>query len=652
MNCYSVITLAAALIGFSAAALAHGEKIDPSAPDPIVLAPGYERLDYPAPKPGTYQLADIGPAGNGRVLQSTGEVTQLHTVFANKITVLSFIYRACNDVNGCPLATFVMHQLRDKLESEPSLADQVQLVSMSFDPAHDTPAAMASYAASFGESAVPWSFLTAPSVAELREILSAYDQSISPVDDETEGDANVIKHMLRVYVIDADSRIRNIYSSSLLHADTLISDIKTLAMEEQIEGALEQVVAGTDDSVLNSAKPADDRSGYASGEYVSRSRRLQVSGTETDLLALATQAIPGLPKVDFAAELSQEKISLGRRLFFDRRLSINDTFSCAMCHAPEQAFTINELATAVGVEGRTVKRNAPSLINVGFLKRLFHDGREYSLEQQVWSPLLAHNEMANPSIGYVINKIAAIDQYGPLFQKAFGSTEPTMQRIGEALAAYQRVLIAGNAPFDQWYFAGDETAVSASVKTGFELFSGKAGCARCHLVADEFALFTDEQMHNTGVGYAKSMRNKREPHPVTLAPGVVVQIDPAVYADAAETPPNDLGLYEVTQNPADRWKFRTAGLRNIALTAPYMHDGSISDLAGVIDFYVEGGVPNPELSPLIQPLDLSESERAALLDFLNSLTSSEVNTLISDAKSVPVGDIAGTERDWRASYVK
>ena len=605
----------------------------------VVLAPGYEYLEYDAPVPGSYSLPAIGKAGDGEVLDSQGVTHTLHSLMADKITVLSFIYQACDDVNGCPLATFVMSKIRERLAQDPQMHDAVQLLSMSFDPVSDTPESMAAYAKGFGTSEVSWQFLTAASEEAIAPVLDDYGQSVSR--KKIAGDATTINHVLRVYVIDPQLQIRNIYNSSLLHADSLISDIYTLSLGGE-STPLDGIELAADNAATDS-EPAslvtDDRSGYASGDYVSQSSSVSTAGVSGDLLAHARKPSAGLPQLPRLDELTAEKIALGKKLFFDRRLSINNTFSCAMCHLPEQGFTANELSMAVGVEGRTVKRNAPTLLNIGFLDTLFHDGREFSLENQVWSPLLAHNEMANPSIGYVLRKIESIEGYPDAFLSAYGDAKVDMNRIGDALASYERTLIAGNSSFDQWFYSGRESAVGAEVKAGFELFTGKAGCSVCHTVGDDHALFTDQKLHNTGVGYARSMKKKSEPHLVTLAPGVVVEIDPAVYADAAETPPNDLGLYEVTQDPDDRWKFRTPTLRNITLTAPYMHDGSIGTLEEVIRFYEAGGIPNPTQSVLLKPFTLSTAERRGLISFLSSLTSPDVPMLRADALSTPVGDL-------------
>ncbi len=212
---------------FSTVFAHSGESHEEDNTTPIVLAPGYENLNFPPPEPGSYSLPVLGPAGDGKLLASSGEPVTLHKVLNDKISVLSFIYQACNDVNGCPLATYVMHQLRQSLEKDATLHGKVQLLSVSFDPVNDTPESMQAYRDSFGQSAIDWQFLTTRSIDELTPLLAAYDQSLS----RQSADATQINHVLRVYLIDEKRQIRNIFSSSLLHADTLISDIRTLALE-------------------------------------------------------------------------------------------------------------------------------------------------------------------------------------------------------------------------------------------------------------------------------------------------------------------------------------------------------------------------------------------------------------------------------------
>ena len=384
----------------------------------------------------------------------------------------------------------------------------------------------------------------------------------------------------------------------------------------------------------------DDKTGYTSAAYETDSLSLEYRhGQVADLLGIAQTPQLGLPAVPIVPgnEPSALKIQLGRKLFFDRRLSRNKTMSCAMCHVPEQGFTNNELARPIGFEGRAIKRNAPTILNVAYYTVLFADARETRLEQQVWSPLLAGNEMNNASVGSVMDVISGSPDYDRLFEQAFGEP-PNMLNVGLALAQYERTLIAGDSRFDRWRFADDRNALSAKEQQGFGLFVGKAGCARCHLIAGETALFTDNLLHNTGVGYRDSMHQPSEKVSVQLAPGMAVELDRAVINSVGQDKPNDLGRYEITLNPDDRWKFRTPSLRNVALTAPYMHDGKFLSLKDVVAFYNKGGEPHHLLSPLIRPLMLNREEQSAIVMFLRSLTGSKIKLLVADAFSAPIGD--------------
>jgi cytochrome c peroxidase len=359
-------------------------------------------------------------------------------------------------------------------------------------------------------------------------------------------------------------------------------------------------------------------------------------------LAACTQAPPpaplGLPALEVPPDnpLTPQKAALGRKLFFDRRLSPNGTMSCAMCHVPEQGFTAHELATPVGIEGRSVRRNAPTVLNAGWLQRLFHDGREISLENQVWGPLLAANEMGNPSIGYVIERVRALADYAGLFEAAFAGKGVSAERIGAALASYERTLAAGNSRFDRWRYGGDAGALDRREQDGFAIFAGKARCATCHLVGEKDALFTDHAFHNTGVGWRRSVEPAARAR-VQLAPGVHAELERQAVETFAEAPAKDLGRYEITLDPKDRWAYRTPPLRNVALTAPYMHDGSLPSLEAVVEFYDRGGIDNPEKSPLLSPLGLTGEERAALVAFLGTLTGSGIEALVAQARAAPIG---------------
>ena len=575
----------------------------------VALAPGYAAIEYPPPVAGTYTLPDLGPARDGRYTDTATSEGRLHDLFAGKVTVMSFIYTQCDDVNGCPLASFVMAQVAKQLFADPNTADQIQLVSFSFDIANDKPEVLARYGESFAPAQAQWRFVTAPDSAALSETLARYGQAVQ----RSEGHA--FAHILRVFLIDPALRIRNIYSTAFLHKDTLSADIATLLLEH---GKPPAPSATSQLSRVPRARPA--------------------AGADED----SSLGLPPATAMNGPIPTSAQ-VALGEKLFFDRRMSLNGTISCAMCHVPAQGFTVNKLATTIGIEGSTVKRNAPTLLNVSFLEVLFHDGRENRLEQQVWAPLLATNEMANPSIGYVIDKLKRLPDYAAKFERAFGEP-PTMELVGSALAAYQRTLRAGGSAFDHWHYGGDAEAMDERAKRGFELFVGKGNCIACHAIGDRYALFTDQKLHNTGLGYLASMSSTVGRRRLQIVPGTALEYDLAAVADAAETPPNDLGRYEVTQDPDDRWKFRTPTLRNVALTAPYMHNGALASLADVVAFYDQGGIANELLDPLLRPLHLSAAERADLIAFLGSLTSPGVAALVARAEKVPIGNPAHAHR--------
>jgi len=565
-----------------------------------VLAPGYSELEYSAPEVGTYTLPVIEIAADARFIDSENRQGSLFEIYSDKITILTFIYTGCDDANGCPLATFVMSQLAKRMEKDPIVRKQLQLVSFSFDLQRDTPEVLEKYAKPFRTKRIPWSFVVSTDRKALIETLSHYDQSVQ------EMTGHQYAHLLRVFLIDKRRRIRNIYSTAFLHADTIINDVKTILAEE----------------VSSKSSLETDRI-KALPFYAIQKEKF----SDTSL---------GLPRRNIEQKESP-MADLGGELFFDRRLSINNTISCAMCHIPAQGFTSNELGTSVGFEGRTVRRNAPTLLNVGYLKKLFHDSRENNLEQQVWSPLLSANEMANPSIGFVVSKLKDLPGYRQKFEKVFAQGI-TMNTIGLALSAYERRLIAGGSDFDYYYYLGQKEALKSSARRGLSLFKGKAKCVLCHTIADDYALFSDEAEHNTGIGYAASMYPKESNRTINIGSDFILEFDLSAVSASTERKFNDLGRYEITLDPDDRWRYRTPSLRNVALTAPYMHDGSIQSLEEVIDFYEVGGVPNPLIDPLLQPLELSDGEKEDLVAFLRSLTSRFAETVIATSRTLPVGN--------------
>ena len=613
------------------------------------LAPGYGKLEYQLPEAGSYQLPVLGKAADGRVLNADNQPQQLHQLFAGQHVLLAFIYSTCSDVNGCPLTAHVFYQIKAEMNKDLQLAGNLKLVSLSFDPEVDTPPVMKLYGNNFkyAGNRGQWDFVTTESSQNLDPILQAYNQEVVREISEDGRTSVGFSHILRVFLIDPKKRIRNIYSAEFLHQDLVLSDVRTLFKERQTVTA--DVAVSPIKPVAHLSTPGDDKRGYEKATYQTRSRALELRrGTRADLMALAQKPPLGLPPIPVPEKnpITAAKIELGRKLFFDRRLSLNDTFSCAMCHIPEQGFTSNELAMAVGIEGRSVRRNSPTVYNSAYAQLLFHDGREDSLEQQAWGPLLAANEMANPSIGYVINKIKGIQDYDGAFERVFPGQGLSMETVGMALANYQRVLVSADSAFDRWYFGKQESAISESGKRGFDLFRGKAGCVACHTVNEEYALFTDQKLHNTGLGYRESMGIIPEEQPIVIAPGVTVNIKRSLIEEVGAKPPSDVGHYEVTQNPHDRWKYKTPGLRNIALTAPYMHNGSLSTLHEVVEFYDQGGVENELLDPLMKPLNLAQQEKEDLVAFLESLTGSNVNMLVADAFEAPVGDIKKGDPSW------
>jgi len=564
------------------------------------------------PEPGSYALPPLGAAADGAVLASDGSPTTLHALFAERVVLLAFVYSACGDPEGCPLAMGVFHRVGRLLRDDPATRDRLRVLSLSFDPARDTPAAMARLAESVATEGLDWRFLTTSGESALAPILAAYGQNRIEERDERGEPSGRFAHVLRVFLIDPSGRIRNVYGSSFLEAELVVADVRTLLAE----------------------------SGAAGGAVAAR------GDGSAALLARTREPPLGLPPLTWpeGEAPSAEQIALGRRLFFERRLSENATVSCANCHVPRQGFTQREQRTSVGVEGRSVRRNAPTLYNAAHLRNLFHDGRETRLSEQPWQPLLAHNEMGNESADAVLARLRSVPGYEPLFEAAFPARGLTRESVGVALASYERALVSGDSPFDRWRYGGDTSALDAAAQRGFALFSGRGGCTGCHLVGERTALFTDDAFHDTGIGaVAEAEAERSDALRVPLAPGESALVAARVARQVGEPQVPDLGRYEVTHDPADRWGYRTPSLRNVALTGPYMHDGSLATLADVIAFYDRGGAPNPGLDPRIHPLHLTAQEAGDLLAFLESLTGSDVGALVADAESAPVGNV-GSER--------
>ena len=340
----------------------------------------------------------------------------------------------------------------------------------------------------------------------------------------------------------------------------------------------------------------------------------------------------GLPSLALSVDvvLDPQRAELGRQLFFDRRLSFNGTMSCAMCHVPEEGFASNASKTGVGIEGKRLRRNAPSLLNVAWQKALFQDGRESSLVTQAWSPLLHPDEMANPSAGHVLQRIRSLPPYGGRFEQVFKGRGLSMDTVGEALAAYQDTLVAADSRFDRWRVGGLASALTEQEQRSFALFTGKAGCVACHTIGERDALLADGEFHVTGAGLPSHPSHS---YVVPLAPGVhTVVTDLDLLACSADVVP-DLGRFEITHDAADRYAFKTPSLRNVARSAPCMHDGSLDTLESVIDFYDRGGGKAPGKSGLLKPLGLRADEKQALTAFLRSLDGGNLVAVVARSRA-------------------
>ena len=278
--------------------------------------------------------------------------------------------------------------------------------------------------------------------------------------------------------------------------------------------------------------------------------------------------------------LTPEKAALGRRLFHERRLSRDGSLSCAGCHDPGRAFT-NGLSAARGVNGTVGVRNVPTLVNRAWGSSFFWDGRARTLEEQALAPILNPSELG-ASADAVIRLVRSAG-YRRQFIAAFGR-EPDMRDVAAALASYVRTIVSGDSPYDR-FVAGEDRALGEKARRGFVLFRTRGRCITCHAGP----LLSDEQFHNTGVAWRS---------------GAMI----------------DDGRYRVTRVRADLAAFRTPTLRDVARTAPYMHDGSLPTLETVVEFYDRGGTPNPGLDAAIAPLQLSAADKKDLVAFLRALT--------------------------------
>ncbi len=337
---------------------------------------------------------------------------------------------------------------------------------------------------------------------------------------------------------------------------------------------------------------------------------------------LALPVPPGVlpPEVPADNPPTAAKAELGQKLYFDTRLSTDGSVACASCHDPKHAFADPRgKATSAGVGGAAGTRNAPTVLNAAFLASQFWDGREPTLEAQAVQPLINPIEHGFADHPAVVAHLRGLADYPPHFAKAFGSDEITIERVGQALASFERTLLSLEAPIDR-FLAGDAGAISESARRGWELYNGKARCNTCHGRIDVIPLFTDDLFHNLGVGTQRidfdSVARK-----AAAAVDAGRSIDALALGDAAAS---ELGRFLVTREPKDLGAFKTPQLRNVARTAPYMHDGSEATLESVIAFYDRGGNDNPYLDGGMRPLGLSDQEKADLVALIQSFTSDDL----------------------------
>ena len=308
--------------------------------------------------------------------------------------------------------------------------------------------------------------------------------------------------------------------------------------------------------------------------------------------AVSIEAPLGLPPVPIPPDNppTAATIALGRRLFYDTRLSKDDSLSCASCHHPQFRFA-DERARSLGVGGTLGRRHAPTLVNAAYSSLFFWDGRALNLEDQVGTPIADALEM-NQSHDASIAKLKGDPSYKPMFQGAFGSDEITMKRVENALASFERTILSGNSAFDRYEYLGQKDALTPAQIRGLAVFRDpmRGNCVTCHAIGPHYALITDGQFHNTGEGVG----------------------------DNEEF--SDLGRFGVTKLEADRGQFKTPTLRNVAVGGPYMHDGKLKTLKDVVDFYAGRGNSNPNLDKQMLNIHLSGQDRRDLVEFMQSLT--------------------------------
>ena len=348
--------------------------------------------------------------------------------------------------------------------------------------------------------------------------------------------------------------------------------------------------------------------------------------------------------------LRSARVALGEKLFFEPRLSDDGTVACATCHDPARAFT-DVRPVSIGIHGRGGQRNAPTVLNALYNKHQFWDGRVATLEQQAALPITNPFEMGSTSIGDAVSRIASDKDYQTRFTQAFGR-DVNEHDLLSAIAAYEQTLTSFDSPFDH-FIAGEANAISESAKRGWELFNSKARCFLCHALADnqrDATLFIDNDFHNIGVGILRhrvgplAQQAERE-----LAQGQLPDIDVAAITSELSV----LGRFLVTKKQSDIASFKTPGLRNLLVTGPYFHDGSMETLWDVMDHYNKGdGIADPWLDNDMQPLALTEPEIDNVVAFLGSLTSRQYKEAGDReyARQVALSKVSRPQRDTGRAF--
>ena len=348
--------------------------------------------------------------------------------------------------------------------------------------------------------------------------------------------------------------------------------------------------------------------------------------------------------------LTPARVVLGQNLFFDARLSADGTVACATCHDPARAFTDGR-PVSVGIHGRVGQRNAPSILNALYNKHQFWDGRVNTLEQQAALPITNPFEMGSASVADAVSRISGDQDYQNRFMQAFGRGVNEQDTLS-AIAAYERTLVSFDSPFDR-FIAGEASVIGDSAKRGWELFNTKARCQKCHALSDnerDVTLFIDNDFHNIGIGILRhrvgplAQQAERD-----LAQGHLPGIDQAAITSDLSV----LGRFLVTRKQKDIAAFKTPGLRNLLVTGPYFHDGSMETLWDVMDHYNKGdGITNPWLDEDMQPLALTEHEIDDIVSFLVSLTSPQYKE-VGDreyARQLAISKVSRPQRDTARAF--